>query len=362
MPSTLNMLVNALNELSDRTPDLDESRCINLRHLQAGRCTVCADICPVAAVILEPAPQFDSSVCLACDACTAACPTSALQGRRTPHEILHDACQSAQKGSAALDCQAVSTKNDGATRIPCISALTAEFYAGLALSGVDSITIYSADCADCPLQSSLSQAHDAITGAKHLLSSLGLDLDVKQQVGRPPVKAAVSSAGMSRRELFTRLVKKETSSDSEKFQLWADAVGWRHALLFTNLPQNQAAIDGITLPVQAGQWGAVTVDTRCIGCQMCARFCPTGALATTVEESDDTVTLWFCAARCTACGLCEKACFKRAVTISDRVDLAAIAACKFVSLWKGKPTFNPLSNMAKKGENSVMRTFGENQT
>ena len=361
MSSILNMLANALKDITDRTPALDESRCVNLRHLQAGQCTACADICPAAAVTLEPAPKFDPNTCLACDACTAACPTSALQGRLSPLEILHDACQSAQGGGAMLACQAVSTKNDAATRVPCISALTAEFYAGLALNGVDHITLYSADCGDCPLQSSLSQADDAVTDAKHLLSRLGLSLDVKRQVGMPPV-AAAPSAGLSRRELFTRFVKKQTSSDSEKLQMWADAVGWRHALLLANLLQTHVPTEGIALPVQAGAWGAVTVDARCIGCQMCARLCPTGALAATIEESDNTITLWFCAANCTACGLCEKVCFKHAVKISDTVDLSAIAACKFVSLWEGKPAFNPLSNMAKKGENSVMRTFVGNQT
>lgn len=360
MPSTLDILVNALKDISNHTPAFDGSRCINLRHSQAGQCTICADICPMAAVTLDPAPQFDPGVCLGCDACTAACPTSALRGRLSPLEILHDACQSAQQGRVTLACQAVSTRDDAATRITCISALTVEFYVGLALSSIDHITIYSADCADCPLQFTLSQIPDAITGAEQVLSCLGLSLDVKQQVGRPPVNTA-PSAGVSRREFFTRLVKKQISSDIEKLQMWADAVGWRHALVLANLFQNHAAIEGVALPVQAGQWGAVTLDARCIGCQMCASFCPTGALATTVEESDGTVTISFCAARCTACGLCKKVCFKHAVAINNTVDLIAIAACKYVSLWNGTPALNPLSNMAKKGENSVMRTFIGNQ-
>ncbi len=360
MPSTLSGLVNALKDFSDRAPDLDGSRCINLRHLQAGQCTVCADICPMAAVTLEPAPQFDTSVCLACDACTAACPTSALRGKRSPLEILRDARQSAKEGHVSLACRAVGTGNDAATRIPCISALTAEFYVGLALGGVNHITIFSAECADCSLQSSLSQAQAAASRAEYLLSRLGLHLDVEQQVGRPPVNAAAPSASLSRREFFTRFVKQQTSSDSEKLQAWADVVGWRHALLLTNLLQSYVATEGITLPVQEGQWGSITVDERCIGCQMCATFCPTGALVATGEESEETITLWFCAARCTACGLCKKVCFKRAVTINDTVDLDAIVACKFELLWRGKPTLNPLSNMAKKGD--VMRTFVGNQT
>jgi len=362
MPSTLSNLANAFKDFSDRTPDLDESRCINLRHQQAGQCTVCADVCPVEAVTLEPAPQFDASVCLACDACTAACPTTALRGKWSPLEILHKACQSAKEGGVSLACRAVGKGNDAATRIPCISALTTEFYVGLALNGVDHITLYSADCEDCPLQSSLSQAQDAARGAKYLLSHLGFDLDIEQQVGLPPANETAPKASLSRREFFTRFVKQEDSTGVEKLQAWADVVGWRHALLLMNLLQSHAATEDITLPVQAGQWGDVTVDARCIGCQMCAKFCPTGALAATVEDSDETITLWFCAARCTACGLCQKVCFKQAVAINDTVDLAAIAACNYVSLWSGKPTFNPLTKMAKKGENSVMRTFVGNQT
>jgi formate hydrogenlyase subunit 6/NADH:ubiquinone oxidoreductase subunit I len=92
---------------------------------------------------------------------------------------------------------------------------------------------------------------------------------------------------------------------------------------------------------------------------MCTQFCPTGALASTVNETDATVTLWFCAARCTGCGLCENVCFKRAVTLNDEVELSAVAACKSLPVWNGKPTFNPLNNMAKEKDKvaSVMRTF-----
>jgi formate hydrogenlyase subunit 6/NADH:ubiquinone oxidoreductase subunit I len=76
---------------------------------------------------------------------------------------------------------------------------------------------------------------------------------------------------------------------------------------------------------------------------MCAQFCPTQALAATEDEAG-TVTLWFDAARCTACGLCVRACFKHALALTPSVPLAAVANSDYVVLWQGQPPVNPLKS------------------
>lgn len=133
MPSTLGTLLEMLNKFSDRTPQLDETHCLNAVHNRAGRCAACVEVCPVNAVQTTPVPEFDPGACLACDACTAVCPTAALQGQRAPLEIYREALQQEDDGELRFVCRAVGGGNFEAVRVPCVSALAPELLIGLAL-------------------------------------------------------------------------------------------------------------------------------------------------------------------------------------------------------------------------------------
>jgi len=65
-------------------------------------------------------------------------------------------------------------------------------------------------------------------------------------------------------------------------------------------------------------------DENCNGCQMCAFFCPTGALRQVNQDGRPGVV--FRAALCTNCGLCRDICHKRAVTLQPAVELDRILA------------------------------------
>jgi ferredoxin len=121
----------------------------------------------------------------------------------------------------------------------------------------------------------------------------------------------------------------------------ANVEGWplRGSPVSTRLPQQVLAgrrrLLAALAHLQGGQAGnlesdespfaAVQVDReRCSACDLCARFCPTGALQFNLQYN--TFTLSFQTAACVDCGVCTAACPEDAVTTSKSIALSAILA------------------------------------
>jgi formate hydrogenlyase subunit 6/NADH:ubiquinone oxidoreductase subunit I len=68
------------------------------------------------------------------------------------------------------------------------------------------------------------------------------------------------------------------------------------------------------------------VNDDCTGCQMCAFFCPTGALSKLDE--DGQVGVRFKISNCTGCGLCQEICYRHAVLLSNHINLRDIMSMK----------------------------------
>lgn len=347
MSSALNNLADALSQFSDRTPLYTPDRCVNVLHQRFGQCDACRAICPVDAITLEPGPRISQVTCLACDACTAACPSAALTGRRDPLTLWREAARRAyerEDGAAVIYCRALGAGQFEATRVPCLSALPPEFFIALRLAGVENLTCHTADCAACPLGETLPQAEQAIDEAWTVLDALRLDLAITVET-EPPQAADPDAATISRRGFFTLFRSSNKPLADSLAELTGADVGWRRALLLNGL-MRVALSEAATVPTTPGCWGGVAADdAKCIGCQMCMQFCPTGALALDQPEEGGELSLLFCAARCTACGLCVRACFKHALTLTPDVSLAEIASGDYLPIWQGAPQVNPLSKL-----------------
>ena len=77
----------------------------------------------------------------------------------------------------------------------------------------------------------------------------------------------------------------------------------------------------LTLP--AGFRGRPALDTeKCIGCRICERDCPAGAI-TMVQMAEKVLRPGFFYDRCAFCAQCSESCPKDAITMTDEYELAA---------------------------------------
>ena len=348
MTPNLIQLADTLRALGDLSPALDRARCLNAHHRQAGQCVACQDACPLGAMQSQPEPEVDPNRCLGCNACAAACPTSALQGRPGPLESWRRAEAATRGGTLSFTCRAVRAGQTEAVPIPCVSALPAESFIALRIAGVTRLTLYTADCYACPLSASLEQAKQAIRTAQAFLAQLGLHLDLDQEIGSPP-STETRPTGVSRRQFLRGfaggVARPALPREDCLDDFAARGYGWRRALLLEGL-RRLPEIPAVSLPALSGYWAGLAVASTCIGCGMCAQFCPTGALSL-AEGGDSQVALQFDSSRCTACGLCQRVCFKHAITELEPVDLRALASPETITLWQGTPPSNALNRHLK---------------
>ncbi|MBK9745730.1 MAG: 4Fe-4S binding protein [Chloroflexi bacterium] len=349
MTPVINEVIAAIGQIGDFTPTYAGTRCLNQRHQRAGQCASCAAVCPTHAITLTPIPVIDGNACLSCGACSAACPVGALQGVRTLAEIWHDARSAMDsEGHLALSCRAVTSSPAATVRIPCACGLPSELYVALGMNGVRKVLLYTASCASCALVGGLVRAEESFRDAQQLLEPLGIELEMVRTDEPPPPlpQRPPQHSGVTRRGFFSALLKPQTLRVPEQTDLVdsliAQGVNTRRALLINALQRAQIE-SSTSVPTYAGHWGALIASDACIGCQMCPQFCPTAALASNVD-AEGRVTLWFDAARCTACGLCVRACFKHALALTESVQLNQLANSEYRALWNGRPPNNPLKS------------------
>lgn len=75
---------------------------------------------------------------------------------------------------------------------------------------------------------------------------------------------------------------------------------------------------------------------KCIGCKLCMRDCPSGAIEivkTGEKEFEAHINL----ARCIYCGQCVDSCMKKALEITPEYELAELDSAKLKIIFRGPP-------------------------
>lgn len=346
----INQVAEILAQLQSKAIQVHPERCVRVRHRKA-ECTACANVCTSGTIIGEEGLRIDPEKCAGCGVCTTVCPTGALEASAPSNVQLIERLQGIARDRkwVAFTCQQhLETSGEDQTpfiQTVCLGRIDESILFSAASLGIRDILMVSAACETCPRARGHEVALAAIEKARRLLDLVGIPAQLHWTVSLPAEfsvrgRATVSPEAVSRRGFFALLARetKRVSAVAVDTVLRSDepdalpAPGdptaavppvKRRLLLralaraLANEPVDDMLLDG------TGTWAEYHITQDCAGCQMCAYFCPTGALSK--WEEDGEVGVRFRVSQCTNCGLCRDACFKKSATLQPHVRLRDIA-------------------------------------
>jgi len=307
--------------VSDReetgSPRLTVSRCLRARFHES-RCVRCLDECLHGAIRLDGVVRIDGERCRDCMACTAACPSGAL-------EVAHDFQRIVERRppTDALILGCTRHPPDPGIRVPCLGMLSEEHLVYLFASCPDPISLVTASCAECENVSAVERMKDRLLRLERLTFLPFVDRVRFVTVRPDPVERLYD-----RRSFFTALKRKVVSqaagrvasgpdSDPDRARTGVDysskRIPQRCRLLAAALARvtaDQARIIGDVLHFR------MELSESCDGCFACVAACPTGAL----ESSSPGPRLN--EAACTGCDLCSEFCLNDAIQIHPKGEAA----------------------------------------
>lgn len=274
-------------------PSIEPSRCVADRG-----CRACVEACPRGAIAFSDAAiSIDPARCDPCGLCTIACPVEAVVdptvtpaqldaqvralldpsiGPRGPRGILFTCRRSLRLETASGWYPVV---------VPCTGMAPASWLLAPLLLGAAAVAVRPCGDSRCPLGRD-EVVHERVAFSRRLLTAIGWSEErvATGPVGLPP--APVPGRSSARHDAFE-----------------PGAAG--HVLLAVA----ERGTDGHAFALEHPGSPVGLVEIRasaCTVCGMCARTCPTEALA--FAPRDGAVEIAFDGVRCTACGQCVASC------------------------------------------------------
>lgn len=274
-------------------PSIEPSRCVADRG-----CRVCTAACPHGAIALsDGGVSIDPARCDGCGLCTTACPVEAIVdptatpaqldaqvralldpsiGPRGPRGILFT-CRRSHRVEIASGWYPVA--------VPCTGMAPASWLLAPLLLGASAVAVRPCGDGGCPLGRD-EAVRERVEFSRRLLGAIGWAEDrvATSPVGLPP--SAVSGLRSTRHDAF------EPGAAGHVLLALAERGPEGHAF---DLEHPGCPVGNVE----------IRADT-CTVCGMCARTCPTEALA--LAPRDGAVDITFDGVRCTACGQCVASC------------------------------------------------------
>ncbi len=353
MPSAKNIL-GLFEKLQSVDITVHQNRCAVVRNRNA-KCMKCAEVCTSGCISYDDNQLFISAdKCIGCGTCATVCPTCALEAHNpNDSELLHkslDAMKAAD-GSVVIACEQIVDAARGlldeskVVCVTCLGRVEESLLSALAVAGASRIVLVEGKCKTCEHATGFNMAKSVVETANTLFETWSNPLRVEISKKLPSFVRAQGKGSFdaSKREAFenaaesakqvagttanyavneTLGIEEEENEEEGRFQkVMEDGtlphfVPDRRERLLNSLSALGQPKD---VMIKTRLWGHVIIDPeKCTSCQMCATFCPTGAISKFSEE-DGTFGIEHFPGDCVKCRCCTDICREGALTISDDV-------------------------------------------
>jgi NAD-dependent dihydropyrimidine dehydrogenase PreA subunit/coenzyme F420-reducing hydrogenase delta subunit len=371
----LNSIFGLLEQLENKYITIHQNRCVLVRNRNA-TCLRCAAACTSGCIayvgnVLTVSPEK----CIGCGTCATVCPTCALEAHKPDDAELLEELLSATKAAGGLCTIAcvdvLKEAGDSYDRakvvgIACLGRIEESVLVSLAGAGAQHVDLVKGDCDACHYREGLKTAQSVCESATMLLCAWNNGAEVRIVDELPASILSTGKGGYdeSRRAFFSAMkdeiksLANQAATHAAQGQPKDDGAGGplrvkvmpdgtlphfipdrRRRLLdcLSDLGEPQDVL------IETRLWGHVIIDTDiCSSCQMCATFCPTGAISKYVDE-DGAFGVVYRPRDCVKCRCCSDICPENALTISEEVfaiDLLSGAAERYGM----SPVENPPNN------------------
>ena len=369
-------MLSLLEKLQSQHITVHQNRCVVVRNRNA-RCRRCAEACVTGCIsVRDGEVVIEPEKCIGCGTCATICPACAIEVHKPSDAEIYRSCAAATEaaqGEAIVACSQILSAANGlydpgkVVDVACLGRVDESLVAMLACGGAARVTLVHAKCDECPYAAGAKTAELVCETANVLLETWNSPVRVRM-AGKFPSVARLSGASdydAGRRGFFASLKDEAASAAAITVDQTArDMLGeeeeqppkyvkvGKDGTLPHSIPGRRkrltTALNAIGEPqdVMMGTrlWGHVVIDSgKCRSCQMCATFCPTGALRK-FEEPDGTFGIDHYPSRCVKCRCCADICPADALWISDEVfavDVANDAHERYAMHPRKRETGNP---------------------
>ena len=363
MPN-LNDIMEMMDALETKAIITIPTFCVAVRNRHSS-CRKCADVCLADAFTSEKNElNIDAGACVACGACVAVCPTSALVPMDPMPDDLAGAVAettNAADGLTVIACARKAARNvgdpDKYAVVPCLARMEEELLVELVARGVPEICLVDGDCRTCKYRGAVPAIDDTVESTRALVEAMGSDAQITRTSEFPAsvqVEDMRKAVGAARREFFTssgHYAKDVAKSAAEKVvneklaqlhlqkqeQTLREKLGVKNGagkMPTIEAERNIAILDAMSRIGDPDEpavdemftriFGDIAIDAeKCSGCGMCVMFCPTDALRKAVDRHPDEgkAYLEFQVSDCVQCNLCADACLKKCIEIVPVVSM-----------------------------------------
>jgi NAD-dependent dihydropyrimidine dehydrogenase PreA subunit len=344
---------------------VQQLRCVKVRNRNV-KCLRCVDACTSGCLsLIDGQLVVDERKCVGCGTCAPVCPTGALESRNPSDvELLNRCIDACDGGRLVLICElayqalAKGIHSEKCARMVCAGRIDESLLCELASRGIDTVHIVCGLCENCEQKNGRETASLVADTANTLLWAWDMSMTILVSSELPGYVVRDDGDSAATQALLTRYFSTQRANKPVNNASGQESKGssWSGRSPHGFAERMHVKRDG-TLPhcipdrreqllcclsargkprqsfISTRLWGMVEIDdSRCVSCQMCATFCPTGAIAR-FEDEDGTFGVDHYPGDCVKCRSCEDICMQRAITVLDEVPpeyLLEGAVCRHV--------------------------------